>query len=156
MPADLPMFRAGPMSLFPTAGLGNDPRVVGADIPAGGKVSARAIAKMYAALLGEVDGVRLVSPGRLAELSAVGSQGTDQVFGNESAWALGYALGLPLAEEGDTSASRVFGMAGAGGSWAGGDLDRGLALAITKNVVSDDFETVRRVVRLVVEASHDK
>jgi len=48
---DLPMFRAAPMSLFPNADLGNDPGVVGADIPAGGKTSARAIAKMYAALL---------------------------------------------------------------------------------------------------------
>lgn len=156
MPADLPMFRAGPMSLFPTAALGNDPRVIAADIPAGGKVSARAIAKMYAGLLGEVDGVRLVSPERLAELSRLGASGTDQVFGNQSAWALGYALGMPLQEEGDTSGSRVIGMAGAGGSWAGADLDRGLALAITKNMVSDDFETVRRVARHVLDGTHDE
>jgi len=42
-----------------------------ADIPAGGKTSARAIARMYAALLGEVDGVRLISPERLRETTAV-------------------------------------------------------------------------------------
>ncbi|MEP6817265.1 MAG: serine hydrolase domain-containing protein [Marmoricola sp.] len=152
MPTDLPMYKAGPMALFPTAALGNDPRVIAADIPAGGKVSARAIARMYAALLGEVDGVRLVSPERLAELSTLGAAGTDQVFGNQCSWALGYALGLPLEEAGDTSGSRVIGMAGAGGSWAGADLDRGLALAITKNVVGNDFDAVRRVVTLVFGA----
>ena len=54
IPEDLPMFRAAPMSLFPTAEFGNNPEVIGAEIPAGGKTSARAIAKMYAALIGEV------------------------------------------------------------------------------------------------------
>jgi hypothetical protein len=37
------------MSLFPND-LGNDPEVIGADIPAGGKTSARAIAKMLCSL----------------------------------------------------------------------------------------------------------
>src|ERR1700693_447559 len=51
MPKDLPMFKAGPMSLMPTAMLGNRADIIAADIPAGGKTSARAIARMYAALL---------------------------------------------------------------------------------------------------------
>src|SRR5207244_4718169 len=62
MPPDLPMFKAAPMSLMPNAAFGNRPDTLGADIPAGGKTSARAIARMYAALIGDVDGVRLVSP----------------------------------------------------------------------------------------------
>src|SRR6266545_5085040 len=62
MPEDLPMFKAGPVTLFPTAQLGNRTDILAADIPAGGKTSARAIARMYAALLGEVDGVGLISP----------------------------------------------------------------------------------------------
>src|SRR4029453_6661554 len=67
LPPDLPMFKAGPPESFPNVALGNRPDVLAADIPAGGKTSARAIARMYAALLGEVDGVRLLAPERLAE-----------------------------------------------------------------------------------------
>src|SRR6184192_1787896 len=44
IPPDLPMFKAGPMSTFPNAEFGNRTDVLSADIPAGGKVSARAIA----------------------------------------------------------------------------------------------------------------
>ena len=149
LPADLPMFRAAPLTVFPTAALGNDPRIVAADIPAGGKVSARAIARMYAALVDDVDGARLLGPQRLAQASALGSTGTDEVFGNQSSWALGYALGLPWVG-GETA--RAIGMAGAGGSWAGLDLDRHLGLAVTKNVLTDDFAAVRRVVDVVVSA----
>jgi hypothetical protein len=53
------------MSLMPTAGFGNRTDVVAADIPAGGKSSARAIARMYASMLGPVDGARLLSEARL-------------------------------------------------------------------------------------------
>src|ERR1700704_4698724 len=60
MPPDLPMFKAGPMSLYPNAYLGNREDILAADIPAGGKTSANAVARMYAALLGEVGGVRLI------------------------------------------------------------------------------------------------
>ena len=81
MPQDLPMFKAGPMSLMPTAGLGNRPDILAADIPAGGKTSARAIARMYAAMLGEVDGTRLISPERLREATTVAMRGNDEVFG---------------------------------------------------------------------------
>jgi CubicO group peptidase (beta-lactamase class C family) len=148
LPDDLPMFRVVPRALLPTAALGNDPRMIAADLPAGAKVTARALARMYAGWLGPVDGVRLVSPERLAAASAESSSGTDQVFGNESRWGLGFGLWLP----GDQSASRAFGMAGAGGSWAGADPERGLAVAVTRNVMSMDFRTVERVVRAVVAA----
>jgi CubicO group peptidase (beta-lactamase class C family) len=146
VPQDVPMFRAAPMAVFPNAALGNDPRMIAADIPAGAKVSARALARMYACLLGEVDGVRLISEERLRDASAVSSSGTDQVYGNESAWGLGFGLGHPWDEQAHT----VFGMAGAGGSWAGADVERGLALAVTKNVVSFDFDAVTRVAKAVL------
>ena len=93
MPPDLPMFKAGPMSTFPNAQLGNRTDILSADIPAGGKTSARAIARMYAALLTGVDGVRLISPQRLREATAVSSSGIDQVFGNPTNWGLGFAIG---------------------------------------------------------------
>lgn len=148
-PDDLPMLRAVPMTVFPSAAFGSDPRVVGADIPSGAKVSARALARMYAGWLGEVDGVRLLSAERLAEASAESSSGPDEVFGNEeSRWGLGFGLGFPW----DPAGSRtVFGMTGAGGSWAGADPERGVAVAVTKNVLSNDLVTVQRVVEAVLQ-----
>src|SRR5881296_2785825 len=79
MPPDLPMFKAAPMSLMPNAAFGNRPDTLAADIPAGGKASARAIACMYAAMLGTVGGVRLISPERLREATAVAMSGIDAV-----------------------------------------------------------------------------
>src|SRR5919112_2664899 len=94
MPPDLPLLRSAPMELFPNATFGNRPDTLAADIPAGGKVSARAIARMYAALLGEVDGVRLLTPERLAQVAAVSASGPDEVFGMPTTWGLGYSIGL--------------------------------------------------------------
>ncbi|HET9556062.1 MAG TPA: serine hydrolase domain-containing protein, partial [Actinomycetota bacterium] len=130
MPPDLPMLKSAPMSLFPSAEFGNRPDTLAADIPAGGKTSARAIARMYAALLGEVDGVRLLTPERLAEVTAVSSSGTDEVFGNPSTWGLGYGIG---GSDPVSHAPTVFGYGGVGGSFACGDTASGVAWAVTKN-----------------------
>jgi CubicO group peptidase (beta-lactamase class C family) len=150
MPPDLPMFKAGPMETFPNAEFGNRADTLAADIPAGGKTSARAIARMYAALLGEVDGVRLLPPGRLAEVTAVSSSGTDEVFGMPTTWGLGYGIGGPDPTGPDTPT--VFGLGGVGGSFAGGDTASGIAWAVTKNRVSSDFATATQLSRLVAGA----
>ncbi|MGW0802329.1 serine hydrolase domain-containing protein [Nonomuraea sp. NPDC002799] len=137
MPADLPMFRAGPMTLMPNAELGSRSDYLSADIPAGGKTTARAIARMYAALLGEVDGTRLIAAGRLREVTEVASSGLDEVFGMPTAWGLGYGIGGPGSthEESPT----VFGVPGAGGSAAWADTATGVAFALTKNRLTNDF-----------------
>lgn len=150
MPTDLPMFKAGPMELMPTAALGSRRDYLSADIPAGGKVSARAIARMYAALLGEVDGTRLISEGRLREATAVAFSGMDEVFGMPSAWGLGFGIGRPggTAEETPTA----FGIGGAGGSYAWGDTATGTAVAVTKNRLTNDFTAVGAIADLVNRA----
>ncbi|MEW2356487.1 serine hydrolase domain-containing protein [Spirillospora sp. NPDC029432] len=117
-----------PPELVPHAAYGNRADVLAADIPAGGVMTARAVARMYAALLDEVDGVRLVSPDRLREISGPAFTGTDEIMGNPATWALGYALG-PLAP----ARPRAFGMPGMGGSAAYADPDSGTAFAVTKN-----------------------
>jgi CubicO group peptidase (beta-lactamase class C family) len=150
MPPDLPMFRSAPPELFPNAELGNRPDTLAADIPAGGKTSARAIARMYAALLGEVDGVRLLTPERLAEATAVSSSGTDEVFGMPTTWGLGYAIGGP--DVGAQDAQTVFGYGGVGGSFACGDTASGVAWAVTKNRVSNDFATSTQLGQLITGA----
>jgi len=149
MPPDLPMFKAGPMWTVPSAQLGNRTDILRADIPAGGKTSARAIARMYAALLNEVDGVRLISPERLHEATALSASGIDQVFGNPSTWALGFALGgLGTPQDSNTT----FGVGGFGGSFACADTATGISFALTKNRLSPDFSTVTQLRQLVSEA----
>ncbi|MFJ2740296.1 serine hydrolase domain-containing protein [Streptomyces sp. NPDC087440] len=146
LPDDLPMFKAAPKQLFPSAAFGNRTDVLAAAVPAGAKTSARAMARVYASVLGEVDGVRLLSQDRTREATAPAASGTDQVMGNASSWALGYALGLP--DNSPEPDLQVFGMAGAGGSWAGADTASGTTWAITKNALGD-LSTVARVTELV-------
>ncbi len=152
MPKDLPMFRAAPMSLMPTAVLGNRADILAADIPAGGKTSARAIARMYAALMDDMGGGRLISPARLREATAVSMSGVDEVFGMPSKWALGYAIGG--VGSGQVSDS-VFGVGGAGGSFAYGDTTTGIAFALTKNRLTADFNAVGQISRLVTDSLHE-
>lgn len=147
---DLPMFKAGPPTVFPTAQLGNRTDILTADIPAGGKTSARAIARMYAALLGDIDGVRLIPPDRLREATAVSMSGVDQVFGMPSAWGLGYSIGLPGSTALD--APTAFGVGGAGGSFAYADAATGIAFALTKNRLTADFGAATQISQIVTEA----
>ncbi|MFB4290203.1 serine hydrolase domain-containing protein [Nonomuraea sp. ATR24] len=151
MPDDLPMFKAGPMSLFPTAALGSREDYLTADIPAGGKTTARAIARLYAALLGDVDGVRLISPERLREVTTVTASGPDAVFGNPSAWGLGYAVGHPASTAEQTPT--WFGMAGAGGSAAYADTATGTVIALTKNRLTADFAAYERISEIVTKTT---
>jgi len=144
---DLPMLQAGPIELMPTAELGNRADFLAADIPAGGKTSARAVARMYAALLGKVDGVRLISSERLREVSAVAISGVDEVYGMPCAWGLGYAIGAPWANPDATPTT--FGMAGAGGSYAGADTATGTAFAVTKNRLTADWRTVAQIAAII-------
>jgi len=151
LPPDLPMFRAAPPSLYPTAELGNRPDILAADIPAGGKTSARAIARMYAAVIGEVDGIRLITPERLREASTVSSSGLDEIFGNPSRWGLGYSLGL-LNQDPNEQPTAI-GIGGAGGSFAFGDPATGISFGITKNLLSMDFSTATDMSTLITEAA---
>ncbi|HEX5994776.1 MAG TPA: serine hydrolase domain-containing protein [Jiangellales bacterium] len=112
----------------PTADFLNRADVLAADMPFAGVMSARAVARMYAALLGPVDGVRLVSEQRLRELSAVAYTGVDAVIGFPQVWALGYGIGRPGIE---AEPQTAFGMPGIGGSAAYADTATGTAFAIT-------------------------
>jgi CubicO group peptidase (beta-lactamase class C family) len=150
MPPDLPMFRSAPPELFPNAAFGNRADTLAADIPAGGKTSARAIARMYAALLGEVDGVRLIPSERLAKATAVSSSGMDEVFGMPTTWGLGYSIGGPGGDAQEVPT--VFGVGGVGGSFACGDTASGIAWAVTKNRISNDFSTSTQLGQLITGA----
>jgi CubicO group peptidase (beta-lactamase class C family) len=153
MPDDSPFFQLGPRAITPTAEFGNRKDILMADIPAGGKTSARAMASMYAALIGEVDGARLVSPERLREISAPAFSGTDEIMGNPVTWALGYSIGQLGSEAQQTPT--VFGMGGVGGNFAYADTATGVAFALTKNRLTADFSAAQRISGIVTDAVGD-
>jgi CubicO group peptidase (beta-lactamase class C family) len=149
LPADSPAHKIGPPECT-TAAYGNRADVRSANIPAGGTVTARAMARMYAALLGEVDGVRLISPERLRQVSAVAMSGLDQVFGFPTAWGLGYSIEQSKSDGQDSQS--VFGVGGVGGSNAYADTAAGVTFALTKNRLSPSFDTAQRVAGIVTNA----
>src|SRR5919112_1110182 len=143
MPDDAPFFKLGPRAVTPTAEFGNRPDILAADIPAGGKMSARAMARMYAALLDEVDGVRLVPPERLREITAAAFSGVDQIMGNPVTWALGYSIGRLGSDPRETPTA--FGFGGVGGSFAYADTATGVTFALTKNKLTPDFSAAEQI-----------
>lgn len=149
LPADWPLFQTAPRALFPTASYANRINLLTADIPYSATGSARAFARMYAALLGRVDGVRLVGPDRLRQLSTLSTTGDDVMTGGPSTWALGYSAGLPwqaAAQDNPTT----FGMVGVGGSAAFADRATGVSIAVTKNRFNPvSINAVERVNELV-------
>jgi CubicO group peptidase (beta-lactamase class C family) len=72
--------------------------------------------------------------------------GADAVFGNQVTWALGYAVGFPGSTP--EEAGTAFGIGGAGGSFAYGDSATGVAFAMTKNRLTQDFDAVTQIIRL--------
>jgi CubicO group peptidase (beta-lactamase class C family) len=153
MPDDSPFFKLGSRVVTPTAEFGNRADVLMADIPAGGKMSARAVARMYAALLGEVDGVRLISPERLREMSAPAFSGMDEIMGFPSTWALGYSVGRLGTDPQVTPTA--FGYGGVGGSFAYADTATRIAFALTKNRLNPDFAVAQQIDEIVTKAVAD-
>ncbi len=151
LPDDSPFFKWGPRATFPSGPFGNRADVLMADIPAGGKLSARALARMYAALLGEVDGVRLMTAARLREVSAVAFSGPDQIFGHPTTWALGFAPGYPGADP--QVPTTAIGWGGVGGSFGFADPATGVAFALTKNRLAGDFSAAEWVAGIVMGAT---
>ncbi|SCG37648.1 serine hydrolase domain-containing protein [Micromonospora humi] len=140
--ANLPHFDAvAPPAVRPDTVTGGDPDVLRAEVPSVGTMSARAVARMYAALLGPVDGVRLVSPERMRAASAPAVRAQEWVFGQQSTFGLGYAV--------DDDGS--FGTAGSGGSLAFAYPELGLTVAAVRNRLGagdgDPMERLRALVR---------
>lgn len=119
-----------PPDLTPRAARCNRPDQLTAEIPSEGVLTARGIAKLYAALIGEVDGVRLVRPEAVAEITGPALTAPDELMGNPATWALGYPIGRlgSSAEESPTS----FGMPGMGGSVGWADTRSGVAFGLTR------------------------
>jgi CubicO group peptidase (beta-lactamase class C family) len=142
LPPDHDFFKAMP----PNSGLNfNDMAVRKACIPsANGHFTARSLAKMYGALAngGEIDGVRLVSPERIALMSAVQVDTPDRVLFMPIPKSIGFMNGgLVGGVSGATGPRRTaFGHPGAGGSIAFADPEVGLSVAVTINKMQNSLQ----------------
>ena len=102
---------AGPSNLFGYDDMWNRPDVLAAEMPSSNGVgTARAVARLYAALIGEVDGTRLLRPDTVERATRVQVEGPDRVIGVPMSFGLGFMTPPPFGPPGS------FGHAGAGGS----------------------------------------
>ncbi len=122
-----------------------------ASIPGGNCVaSARSLARMYAALIGEVDGVRLLPPDRVQVATALQTGEVDANLCRAVNKGLGYFLGgTPGAAIGPRVTA--FGHSGAGGSVAFADPERGLAVGFAKTLLTTHADPARSHTLLVCD-----
>lgn len=135
IPDDADFYKAMPKLMWPHF---NGMPFRQACLPSGnGHFTARALARMYAALAGDgsVDGVRLVSPGRRAHMQRVMTTDVDRVLGVAMTKGIGFFMGGEVNGIHGATGPRTsaFGHPGAGGSVAFADPDAGLAVAVTIN-----------------------
>jgi CubicO group peptidase (beta-lactamase class C family) len=104
----------GPAGLFHYDEMWNSRAVHAAELPSSnGIASARGVARLYASLVGAVDGVRMLAPETVARVTAPQIEGTDVVIGAPMRYGLGFSLGNALSSAAPAAA---FGHSGAGGS----------------------------------------
>lgn len=124
------MYRAfsNPSGMFAVA---NSPAFRAAEVPAiNGIATARALSRLYAACIGEVDGVRLFKPETVERAMRTEAQGEDLVVGYETRYGTGFQLSFPsrpMAGEGS------FGHYGMGGAMAFAHPAQGLSLGYVMN-----------------------
>ncbi|MEW2547806.1 serine hydrolase domain-containing protein [Streptomyces sp. NPDC047002] len=102
-----------------------------AEMPAsGGIATARALARVYAAMIGPVDGHRLFAPATLTLARTEESAGPDRVLVVSTRFGLGYMLHGPAAP---MLAKGSFGHPGRGGSLGFADPESGIAFGYVTN-----------------------
>lgn len=148
-PAGSPADRALPPGIRPSAAFANRRDVLTAEIVSLGTMTARGAARLYAALLGPLDGVELVSPARRQVMAALTYEGPDEVMGVPTTWAFGFS---PFRPGTAPRPGSTFGMVGANGSAAYADVDSGVAVAVMRNRFSPDLGAVTEVDRIVADA----
>ncbi|MFJ4889045.1 serine hydrolase domain-containing protein [Streptomyces sp. NPDC088788] len=134
----------------------NDPAYRAAVLPASnGIATADGLARFYAALIGEVDGVRLFTPETAAQARAQHSAGPDRVLVVNTRFGLGYMLHGPASP---LLSPDSFGHPGRGGALGFADPEAGIAFGYVTNgfrtsVTADArAQALVRAVRAAVDA----
>ncbi|MEV6866613.1 serine hydrolase domain-containing protein [Streptosporangium subroseum] len=113
----------------------DDPDEQSAEMPStNGICTARALARFYAALIGEVDGHRILAPGTLAAATAEQVSGIDRVL--RVPVRIGTGFGLPTPDAFWYSPT-AFGFPGYGGSLGFADPANGLAFGYVMNHIQE-------------------
>ncbi|MDF3141585.1 MULTISPECIES: serine hydrolase domain-containing protein [unclassified Streptomyces] len=119
----------------------NSPEVQAAELPASNGIStARGLARMYAALIGEVDGVRLFTPETLASATKEQACGADEVMVVPSRFSSGYML---PTDTNPMTGPDSFGHTGRGGSLGFADPEHGIGFAYVMNHIIGGPSDVR-------------
>ncbi|MCA2228986.1 serine hydrolase domain-containing protein [Nonomuraea aurantiaca] len=119
----------------------NDPAEQSAEMPAtNGICTARALARFYAALIGEVDGQRILSPETLAAATAEQVSGVDRIL--RVPVRIGTGFGLPTPDAFWYSPT-AFGFPGRGGSLGFADPATGLAFGYVMNHLQEGVPDLR-------------
>ena len=119
----------------------NDPEVQAAEIPSSnGICTADGLARLYAALIGEVDGARILDAATTTAAVAEQAAGTDRVLLVPSRYASGYMLPTQEAPLGGPSS---FGHPGRGGSLGFADPESGIAFGYVVNHIRQDLNDTR-------------
>ncbi|HLI74671.1 MAG TPA: serine hydrolase domain-containing protein [Acidimicrobiales bacterium] len=134
----------GTFGMFGGDGPFNSPAVHSAEVPAAnGITDARSLARMYAALVGDVDGVRLLAPDSIDAAARPRTEGRDRVLVAPTTFGLGFMCHsrvMPLLAPGS------FGHSGAGGSLGFADPGSGTAFGYVMNqmrlTLTGDVRTV--------------
>ncbi|MFE9576896.1 serine hydrolase domain-containing protein [Nocardia sp. NPDC006044] len=119
----------------------NSPAVQAAEIPASNGIgTARGLARLYASLVGEVDGKRLLTPATLAAAIREQTSGLDRVIMLPDRYATGFML--PIADL-TLGGPNTFGHPGRGGSLGYADPERNLAFAYITNYIVEGAVDLR-------------
>ncbi|MBK3577834.1 beta-lactamase family protein [Streptomyces sp. MBT65] len=113
------------------------PEVQAAELPASNGVgTARALARMYAALINKVDGTRLLTPESLESAAKEQAGGKDQVMLIPSRFSSGFML---PTEPNPMAGPNSFGHTGRGGSLGFADPQHGVAFGyVMNNIIGGD------------------
>jgi CubicO group peptidase (beta-lactamase class C family) len=115
----------------------NSPEAQAAEIPSSNGIgTADGLARLYAALIGEVDGLRILDAATLADATAEQAFGTDQVLLVPSRFASGFML---PTEESPLGGPDSFGHPGRGGSLGFGDPESGVAFGYVVSHIRQDL-----------------
>jgi CubicO group peptidase (beta-lactamase class C family) len=126
-----------------------------AELPAAnGQASAQGLARLYAALAGagELDGIQLLSPETLTQMTAPAAPAgrRDQLLGFVDCWAMGVMLNSPRLYGPNP---RSFGHSGWGGSFGCADPQRQLAIGYVCNQMGPDLTDDPRAASLCAAAA---